>query len=188
VIPLKQVFATMAVVVSVPLLMGGCHGIVDPGAHDLWKQNLGDTSITIFPTFVRTASEPQYSAVEAARIGEFFTNDGLAQVVLGDAEVPITGEWKMNQAAMLRESAADFTRYVVDHPAETEYTALAECLMGGHGRVVGIHGYVLDAQGRVADAVLLNSHHRAFANANPSSVEDCTSVLISVLRDELRSE
>ena len=174
-----------ALLLAIPLAMGGCKGVVDPTANATWIQSLGDTSITVFPTFVRTAGQPDYSSAEAARIGEFFTNEGLAQVTLSEAQVPITGEWKSNQAAMLRESIADFARYLADHPIETDYALLAEYLIGGRGLPVGIHGYLLDEQGQVADVVLLNSHHPPFADANPATIEDCTNVLIGVLDDEL---
>jgi hypothetical protein len=175
----------VAVWVAIPLVMGGCKGVVDPAVNAVWTQSLGDTSITVFPTFVRTADEPEYNSIEASQIGEFFTNEGLANVTLSDARVPITGEWQSNQAAMLGESIADFAQYIADHPIETDYALLAEHLIGGRDLPVGIHGYILDGQGQVADVVLLNSHHATFADADPATVEDCTTVLIRVLGDEL---
>lgn len=173
-----------AVAAAIPLMMGGCQGVVDPAANTAWQQNLGNTSITVFPTVVR-AEDPGYDSTTAMRIGEFFTDEGLADVTVSAAEVPITGEWQANQAAMLEESTDDFARYIADHPIETEYALMAEYLIGGRGLPIGIHCYILDAQGRPADAVLLNSHWAPFADANPATLEDCTTVLIGVLRDDL---
>ena len=180
----NRIDSIAAVCIMVPLVIGGCNGVVDPAANAAWEQSLGDTSITIFPAVVRTA-ELAYDSTAASQIGEFITNDGLANVTLSDAQVPITGEWQSNQAAMLRESIADFAQYIADHPIETDYALLAEYLIGGLNLPVGIHAYILNGQGQVADVVLLNSHWAPFADADPATVEDCTTVLIAVLDDEL---
>ena len=38
----------------------------------------------------------------------------------------------------------------------------------------------------MAYAVLLNSHHKPFYEADPQTVADCTAVLIGVLCDDLK--
>jgi len=163
----------------------GCGSIVNPQAKEALFQTLGNTSFTVFPTFVR-ALDTSYDEDAAREIGEFLTGEDLGDVALSTENVPIIGSWGMNQAKMLRESAEDFAGYVRDHPIETEYALLAEYLILGTGIPGGIHCYVLDAQGRVAHVVLLNSHWSAFADADPQTVEDCTGVLIEVLRDDLK--
>ena len=182
---IKELGSIVAICSTIPLVMGGCTSVVDPAANAAWEQSLGNTSITIFPTFIRTAGAPQYNSTEALHISQFFTNEALAIVTLSDAQVPITGDWQSNQAAMLRESIADFAQYLTGHPIETDYAFLAEYLIGGRDLPVGIHAYILDGQGQVADVVLLNSHHDPFADADPATVEDCTTVLIGVLDNEL---
>ena len=167
------------------VFVSGCGSIVNPQAKEALFQTLGNTSFTVFPAFVRSDGA-SYDADAAERIGEFLTADGLGDVTLSNEDVPITGSWGMNQAKMLRESAEDFAGYVRDHPIETEYALLAEYLILGTGIPGGIHCYVLDAQGSVAHVVLLNSHWSAFADADPQTVEDCTGVLIEVLRDDLK--
>jgi hypothetical protein len=87
---------------------------------------------------------------------------------------------------MLRESAESFSAYVRDHPIGTDYALLAEYLFG-RDAAGGIHGYVLDAGGTVACAVLLNDHWPPFADADPRTVDDCTEVLIDVLRDSWKT-
>ena len=169
----------------VAVLAGGCMSAVDPAAEETLFQVLGNTSFTVFPTFVR-GEEPSYDGNSAGQIGEMLTEEGLAEVTLSEVEVPITGSWGMNQAGMLEESAEAFASYLAEHSMDTEYGLLAEFLIGGRGVPVGIHCYVLDAQGRLTFVVLLNSHWSEFSEADPQTVEDCTDVLIGVLRDELR--
>ena len=167
------------------LLMGGCKGVVDDQANATFMQKLGRTSFTVFPA-VKRSNALSYDHDAAAQIAAFLTGAQLGEVTVAAAEVPLDGGWHHNQARMLAESAASFAAYLKEHPVETEYALLAEYLFG-RSEVGGIHCYILDAEGRVADAVLLNSHHRPFADAQPKTVADCNTVLIKVLREELES-
>jgi hypothetical protein len=178
---------TLALGCPLGLLSSGCGSIIDEQAERTLMDALGDTSITVFPAFVRDGQQARYDADAARRIGQFLTEQNLAVPTVSEAQVPITSQWGMNQAKMLRASAADFTAYVQAHPIQTDYALLPEYLIGGQGAVMGIHCYLVDQGGKVAFAVLLNSHHQAFADAQPKSVEDCTEVLIQVLRERLRS-
>jgi hypothetical protein len=180
----KTVSSIIAMGGIMAVLVGGCSSIVDPEASKAFHQSLGSTSITVFPTFVRGADR-SYDADAAGQIGEFLTADGLAGVTVSSEEVPITGSWGMNQARMLRDSMEDFAAYVTEHRIDTEYALMAEYLILGTGVPGGIHCYVLDAEGRSAHVVLLNSHWSAFSDANPQTTDDCTAVLIEVLREDL---
>jgi hypothetical protein len=183
----STVLWTLALGSTLVLLIGGCGGIIDEQAERTLMDTLGDTSIAVFPAFVRDGQQARYNADAARQIGQFLTGEKLAAATVSQAQVPITSQWGMNQAKMLRASAADFTAYVQAHPIQTDYALLPEYLIGGQGVVVGVHCYVVDEGGKVAFAVLLNSHHQTFADAQPKNVEDCTEVLIQVLRERLRS-
>ncbi len=164
----------------------GCRGIIGEEANATFLKTLGDTSVTVYPAFVRQGQESSYEPGAAEAVGEFFADEGLATVTVSQEQVPISGGWHMNQARMLRESAEDFAKYVVEHDVATDYALLPEYLTGSTGGVGGIHCYLLDAEGTVAYAVLLNSHHRPFHEADPQTVADCTTVLIGILRDDLK--
>lgn len=166
--------------------MASCRGIVDPAAEAAFLKSLGNTSITVFPAYVRGEqdTDPVYDADAAQAIAGFIDEENLATVTVSDEQVPITGPWHMNQAQMLQESAASFGGYLEDNPAESDYALLAEYLLGPR-TVMGIHCYVIDGEGRIAYVVLLNSHHNPFSEADPQTVEDCTEVLLSVLREDL---
>ncbi len=135
---------------------------------------------------MRQGKEHSYEPGVAEAVGAFFADEGLATVTVSQEQVPISSEWGHNQARMLRESAADFAKYVVEHDISTEYALLPEYLTVGGGRVLVIHCYLLDAEGTVAYAMLLNSHHKPFQDADPQTIADCTAVLIEVLRDDLK--
>lgn len=166
-------------------VFAGCRGMVDREANSTLMDSLGQTSVTVFPAFVRAGKQNSYVPAAAASIAEFLTASNLAIVQISAEQVPITGGWGHNQARMLRESAEAFAAYIGEHPIQTDYALLPEYLTGSTGNVGGIHCYLLDAKGTVAYATLLNSHHKPFTDADPQTTEDCTSVLINVLREDL---
>ena len=162
----------------------GCQFPVDRVAKEAFWGNLGETSITVFPAFVRCGDEASWDQAAAHRVGAFFADEDLAEVTLSDAQVPMTGSWHYSQPRMLEESAEAFARYVKEYPVETEFALLPEYMIG-RSPVRRIHCYVVDADSRLAYVVLQNSKWPIFAEVNPRSVDDCTEVLIRVLRESL---
>jgi hypothetical protein len=172
-------------VVLATVMAVGCAGPVDPAAKDAFFSSLGDTTMTVFPAFVRDGHEGLYDEAAAVRIGELFTDEGLAEATISQERVPITGPWHCNQARMLSESAAEFAGYLQDHPVDTEYAFLPEYLLLRDSAVGGIHCYIVDAENRLAYVVLQNSHWPIFTEVDPQTLDDCTEILIRVLRQEL---
>lgn len=148
--------------------------------------SVGKTSITVFPAALRRATIT-YDDPASERLTAFLNTAGLADAIASDRHVPITGPWRMNQARMWRESAQEFGEFVRTHPIATRYALLPEYL-GGKTEAAGIHAYVVDAEGAVAFQVLLNSHWEEFSKAKPKTEDECTAVLIDVLRNRLKSQ
>lgn len=173
--------------VALTLLVGGCGSVVDADAEKTMLGKLGNTTITVYPAYLRMSNGADYSEAAAKQIAEFFDQRHLATVSIANDQVPIGGEWKMNQSKMLRESIAAFQSYLRDHPPQTDYAFLAEYLLvtGEHSGVIGVHGYLLDREGRVACAVGVNSHHDSFNEVNPKTVDDCTLVLLKSIAPDL---
>ena len=167
------------------LSMGGCNGVLDKQAVETLHSALGQTTITVFPTFIRDGENNRYDTVSADQFVAFFNDAGLATTQRSDVEIPITSKWGMNQAKMFRGSVEDFAKYLQQNPIETEYAFLAEYLIGGKGEPLGVHFYLLDAAGKPADACLLNSHHEIFNAVNPKTADDCTTVALDALQEDL---
>lgn len=184
---IRQLSGIVVVLGITPMLVtaSGCQFPVDRVAKEAFWGSLGETSITVFPAFVRSGKGDSYDRSAAERIGAFFADKNLAEVSLSDAQVPITGSWHYSQPRMLQESAEAFAEYVKGHPVATEFALLPEYMMGG-SRPGRIHCYVVDADSRLAYVVLQNSKWPIFAEVKPKSVDDCTEVLIRVLEDDLR--
>jgi hypothetical protein len=172
----------LAATAGIPLLASGCSAI-DKQAAVALQRAIGHTSVTVFPAFVRDGGRKRYDPPSAMRIGEFLQRAGLATPTVSQVEVPISSQWHMNQARMFKDSAADLGAHVVNQPIDTEYALLPEYLIG-RGEVVGVHVYLVDAQGRLAYGALLNSHHPEFRQPPLKSPDDCTSLVIRVLESE----
>lgn len=182
-----RTIVTLATLAGAGLLLG-CKGPIDPAAHDQLLKDLGDTSITVFPTLVRTALRT-YDEPSAARVGAYLTAERLAAVTYSKQKVDFPGEWAVDQSRMFRESVEAFRKHVEENPLTTEYGLVAEFLLGtapGDHEAVGIHAYVLTKEGKLALGVGLNSHQKLFADAKPRTVDDCTRVLIDALKQELQ--
>jgi len=182
--------AVVALIASV----GGCI-VLDTAAEKAFFSNLkqnreaflasiGKTSITVFPAAVRR-STITYDDAASVKLTEFLNTAGLADATATDRHVPITGPGRVNQSRMWRDSAKEFGEYVRSNPISTRYALLPEYL-GGKTEAVGIHAYVVDAEGTVAFQVLLNSHWEEFSKVKPKTEDECTAVLIEVLRDRLK--
>jgi hypothetical protein len=191
----NRCFAVLGVaVVAAVASVGGCI-VLDTAAEKAFFSNLkqnreaflasiGQTSITVFPAVVRR-STITYDDNASAKLTEFLNTAGLADATASDRHVPIPGPWRVNQARMWRESAKEFGEYLRSNPIGTRYALLPEYL-GNKTEAGGIHAYVVDADGTVAFQVLLNSHWEEFSKAKPKTADDCTAVLIEVLRDRLK--
>lgn len=162
-------------------ILGGCGGVVDDGAHAKLHEQLGTTSFTVFPAFLRDGRQGGYDTAAAQTLAEYLRSEQFGAVTVGQAEIPLSGKPGMNQAKMLRDSLAEFQAWLTAHPIDTDYAVLPEYLVDGQGRVVGIHLYVLAQAGMCADALLLNSHHEPFKKANPQTPADATQVVVGVL-------
>ena len=180
----KSLMMRILFLVGAMLIAGGCGGGADPAAQKLLRQSIGKTSVTVFPAALRRSSIT-YDDGAAAKLAEFLNTAGLANATVSDRQVPITGPWRMNQARMLRESAKEFGEFVRTNPIGTRYALLPEYL-GGKTEAVGIHAYIVDAEGNVAFQVLSNSHWEEFSKAKPKTEDECTAVLIDVLRNHLK--
>jgi hypothetical protein len=162
----------------------GCQFPVDRTAKEAFRGGLGETSITVFPAFVRTSKGYSYDQAAAEKIGAFLTDKNLAAASPSDAQVPITGSWHASQPKMLKESAEAFADYIKEHPVAKEFALLPEYMLV-NSRPRRLHCYVVDADSRLAYVVLRNSKWPIFAEVDPRSVDECTEVLVRVLEDEL---
>lgn len=180
---MQRLIAVMLLVVPMCGLLG-CRALVSASDEQAFRENLGTgIRLSVYPTIVRrenVAHDPE----SARRIANWFESHGLGRARLINQNVEIDGPWRINQSRMFRESVRSFEEHLESSPLDSHYGVMAEYLMGGGTRVVGIHLYVIDPAGSPTFTIGLNSHDRVFELADPRSVEDCTALLISELEAE----
>lgn len=172
-------------ITSVLVTASGCQFPVNRAAKEAFRDGLGETSITVFPAFVRTSKGGSYDQAAAEKIGAFLTDKNLATVSLSNAQIPITGPWHSSQPTMLKEGAEAFADYVKEHPVTTKFALLPEYMLV-NSRPRRLHCYVVDADSRLAYVVLRNSKWPIFDEVDPRSADEFTEVLIRVLEEELK--
>lgn len=168
--------------------LAGCNR--EPSAEEQrFLAALGDTSITVYPAYVRIGRSGHYDAGCADRIAAFLRDAKLADVTRSDAQPDLDRGWHSNQARMWRESCDAFAEFVKANPPPTDYALIAEYLKGAEQGVAGgVHVYVVTREGAEAFGVLLNSHHKTFRDVNPSTPDECTTAAIREVKRRLDEE
>jgi hypothetical protein len=166
-------------------VMGGsCEGPVDSQAEKRFRQSLGNTSITFYPTVTRSPNLG-YDEVSQQSLAAHFTEARLATVALSPTRVEMPARPSHNQSKMWRESAEAFAAYVHANPPQTSYAAVAEFLFNRDDEPIGIHMYLADVNGVLAYGVEMNSHHEIFVRNRPKTLTDATRTLIEHLTIDL---
>lgn len=184
---IRQLATTSTLALAAACLMGGCGSAIDKEAQQQFFENLGNSTITVFPTYVRLG-DGHYNTESARQIAAVFQNNRFATTQIAATEIPVGGEWGMNQSKMFRDSAASVGQYVRHNPIDTDYALLAEYLMGRPDAVGGVHGYLVDKEGKLAWGFGVNSHHEVFNRFSPDSEEDCTAIACAIINERLSEE
>lgn len=167
-----------------------CTSPIDESDRDAFRAALGDTSITVYPSFVRTNADEgsHHDTASAERLAAWIAGHDLARVVVSSDEVALPQDVQGYQYDVFLTDAKAFGAWVASHPIGTAYALLSESLItrvpAGGTKAGGIHAYVVDARGELVDALVLNSHHDVFREADASTQPECTEVVIRVLADE----
>ncbi len=172
------------------LALPACSGPVDEDGRAAFHAALGHTSITVFPAWVRSNTEDgtRADAAAAARLAGWLRERGLADASASEAAVALPELAQGFQYDLFEQGGAAFGAYVREHPPATAYALLPEYLItrvpDGGARAGGVHAYVVDAHGRLVDALLLNSHHALFRKAAAATPAECTELVIAAFTED----
>jgi hypothetical protein len=172
----------------------GCSGVIDEKQTERFFSDVGKTSITLFPTYIkRMASNKNgkplgydsansgYSTIQAEQLSNFIQCECLAEVSLVTENVPLDKEWNLTQFGIWKKNLSAFSEYVKQNAIKTDYAAMAEYLII-HDRVWAVHTYVVDKLGVPVWGLHLNEHFAQFQQIQPHTPADATKVLHSFLQ------
>ena len=98
------------------LAAAACDWYADETSENEFLRSLGQTSITVFPAYIRQHESSSYDSTAAASIAAFLRDEGFAEAVLSNEKVPISGAFRVNQSRMFRETSREFARLLAGQP------------------------------------------------------------------------
>ena len=150
--------------------------LIDPGYRppsDLssaFVKRISSAEVAVFPTIIRTPEDTSYSSASRQQAVEFLGKNKLGTGKAADIQFDMGDLQGRSQWEMFQSSMQTIGKQLGEHEVEGDYIIVLEILISpGRSEVIevfGIHCFVLEPGGANAFSFLLNSHHKAFVDAN----------------------
>jgi len=171
------------IVLCAAVLVSGCYKYLSPDANEAFKAREEPFSVTVYPVnVVRPPGTLQPDIGLAEKVVAFLEAEGLANPVLVQEPVLYDFMFSPNQAKIVAHSAKAFAARVSEMGIATDYALLVEIMMMPDGTPGGIHYYLSDPQGALADGAFTNDHWDEFKAVQPRTPEDGCEVALRMLR------
>ena len=178
---LKSTFAALLC----GLALAGCWSYISTEAQQRFQGREGRFTVTVYPVHVMKGGSVVHDGRLARKLVAMLTEENLADAMPGNSPVKTQFKWGANQAKMAEQSATAFAAVVKETGIQTEYALLAEILCNPQEtEVLGVHFYLSDRAGRLADGGLTNSHWEEFQQVKPKDRQGGYEVLVRMLRKQ----
>ena len=158
------------------LLLGAvaCWSPVDQAARARFDARSGPATVSVYPVHVvKSPNEIDHDVELARTLASSLEREDLARPRVLEQTVNFPFEGGMNQAALLGRSGRRFGQRVAEAEIDTDYALLVEILTNRDETAVGgVHYYLAERGGAIADAALSNSHHPEFKQVRPRNRAD----------------
>jgi hypothetical protein len=163
----------------------GCYSYISKGVKLKFQSLEEPFSVTVYPVNIVKGPSIEHDEDLALRLMAFLREENLANPVLGAAAVEIPVTWRRSQPKMAQQSAIAFATEVKATGVQTEYALLVEILCNPtETKVGGVHFYLSDRSGNLANGGLTNSHWPEFQEVQPHDRQGGYEVAIRMLRRE----
>jgi len=170
-----------------PIAFCGCWSYISKEAAQRFESRQGAISVTVYPVNVVRGDTVEHDADLAGKLMTFLRQENLAEPVLATESANISFKWGHNQAKMAQQSAIAFASTVKEAGIQTEYALLVEILCNkSETWVGGVHFYLCDRDGLLANGGLTNSHWEEFEEIKPHDRQGGYEVAIRMLRNQWR--
>ena len=150
------------------LILSGCSSYVSKEAREKFERRDGAFTVTVYPVSVVIGQERVHDEQLAAEVIDFLAKEKLADPVMGTDFIDIPVKWGIDQAKMAQRSALKFSDQMEGEDIQTDYALLVEILCNSsETNVGGVHYYLCDKEGNLADGGLTNSHWDEFKEVEP---------------------
>lgn len=165
------------------LLMPGCYTYLSPEANDAFKTRAGPFPVSVYPiNVIRPPGTIHPNTRLAEKMVSFLKTEKLAEPVLVNEPVLYDFLFSRNQSKIVANSAKAFAAQVRNAGIGTDYALLVEIMIMPNGEPGGVHYYLSNPNGEIADGSFTNDHWDEFKVVQPKTVDDGFEVAIRMLR------
>jgi hypothetical protein len=171
------------ILLVVVLLLSGCYSYISPEASKEFNARAAPFSVSVYPVNVIKPPGNIHPSIRLAeKVVAFLETEELAKPVLVKERVRYDFVFSANQTKIVANSAKAFAAQVREAGIETDYALLVEIMMLPNGEPGGVHYYLSDPEGVLADGSFTNDHWDEFKAVQPKTAEDGYEVAIRMLR------
>ena len=170
-------------ILLVVLLLSACYSYLSPEASEEFNARTAPFSVSVYPVNVIKPPGTIHPSIPLAeKVVAFLETEGLAKPVLVKERVRYDFVFSPNQTKIVANSAKAFAAQVREAGLKTDYALLVEIMMLPNGEPGGVHYYLSDPKGELADGSFTNDHWDEFKAVQPKTAEDGYVVAIRMLR------
>ena len=164
-------------------LLSSCHKYISSEASKDFNARAEPFSVLVYPVNVIRPPGTIHPDVQLAeKVVTFLEAEGLAKPVLAEEPVLYDFVFSPNQAKIVANSAKAFAALVSEAGIATDYALLVEIMIMPNGLPGGVHYYLSDAQGELADGSFTNEHWDEFKAVQPKTPDDGCEVALLMLQ------
>ncbi|MBT8120576.1 MAG: hypothetical protein KJN89_12765 [Gammaproteobacteria bacterium] len=172
-----------SIVLVVALLLSGCYPYISPEASKEFNARAVPFSVSVYPVNVIKPPGTIHPSIRLAeKVVTFLETEELAKPVLVKERVRYDFVFSSNQTKIVASSAKAFAAQVREAGIGTDYALLVEIMLLPNGEPGGVHYYLSDAEGEIADGSFTNDHWDEFKAVQPKTAEDGYEIAIRMLR------
>ena len=165
------------------LLLSACYAYISPEASKDFHARPEPFSVSVYPVNVIKPPGTIYPSIPMAeKVVTFLETEELAKPLLVKARVQYDFVFSPNQTKIVANSAKAFAAQVSKAGIGTDYALLVEIMMSPNGEPGGVHYYLSDPKGEIADGAFTNDHWDEFKEVQPKTAYDGLEIAIRMLR------
>jgi hypothetical protein len=170
-------------ILLVVLLLSGCYSYLSPEASEEFNARTAPFSVSVYPVNVIKPPGTLHPSIPMAeKVVTFLETEELAKPVLVKERVQYDFVFSPNQTKIVANSAKAFAAQVKEEDIATDYALLVEIMMLSNGEPGGVHYYLSDPEGELADGSFTNDHWDEFKEVQPKTAYDGLEIAIRMLR------
>jgi len=162
-----------SIMLVVALLLSGCYSYISPEASKEFNARVDPFSVSVYPVNVIRPPGTIHPNVQLAeKVVTFLETEELAKPLLVKEPVLYDFVFSANQTKIVANSAKAFAAQVKEAGIGTDYALLVEIMILPNGTPGGVHYYLSDPEGEIADGSFTNDHWDEFKEVQPKTPDD----------------